>query len=142
MSITAHGATYRTAAEANARIAELNEENARLGASDGRVTEILLITEALQDAGLEAGPRAAQPVAKRPAAPVLGEYMTAKVIEAEGRVRYLKRNKTADDGQWRYLRTQDEAGRVAVRREYKTEAGFLAAFIREARAGHDILIAE
>ena len=138
--ITAHGVQYATAAEANARIAELNEENLVLGASDGRVTEILLITEALQEAGLEAAPRAARP-ARRPE-PQLGEYMTAKVIEAESRVAYLKRNKTADDGQWRYLRTQDEAGRVAVRKEYKTEAGFLAAFIREARRGHDILIAE
>jgi hypothetical protein len=54
--ITAHGATYATKAEAEARIAELNEENIRYGASDGRVTEILEITEAMQAAGWEEAP--------------------------------------------------------------------------------------
>jgi hypothetical protein len=57
--IEAHGATYASKAEAEARIAELNEENLRYGASDGRVTEILEITEAMQAAGWEETPRAA-----------------------------------------------------------------------------------
>lgn len=139
MSITAHGAAYATPAEANARISELNEENARIGASDGRVTEILLITEAMQKAGWEQTPReAARPARK--AAPVLGAYMGEQVMKAEKELAYIKRTGN-DDGQWRYLKTQQD-GRIKVRREYRTQAGFLTAFIREARAGHDIVIAE
>jgi hypothetical protein len=45
--IQAHGAKYATKAEAEARIAELNELNLQLGASDGRVTEIQAIIDVL-----------------------------------------------------------------------------------------------
>lgn len=41
----AHGKTFADKAAAEARIAEINEENYRLGISDGRVTEILTIME-------------------------------------------------------------------------------------------------
>lgn len=128
--ITAHGATYATAAAAEARIAELNTINAELGASDGRVTEIMCIMEALE---------AAAPA--RPSRPALSAWATEQIMKAEGELASIRRS-GYDDGRWRYLKTQDDAGRVKVRREYRTQAGFLTAFIREVRRGHDILIAE
>lgn len=45
--ITAHGTTYKTTEAAEARLAELDADNARYGESDGRVTEQILIREAL-----------------------------------------------------------------------------------------------
>jgi hypothetical protein len=138
--ITAHGTQYPTPAAAEARIAELNEVNAKLGASDGRVTEILCIMDALHAAGFEQTPaEAARPA--RAAAPALSPAMAQHVMEAERDLASIRRS-GYDDGRWRYLKTQDEAGRIKVRREYRTQAGFLTAFIREARRGHDILIAE
>jgi hypothetical protein len=140
MTITAHGASYSTAAEANARIAELNEENARLGVSDGRVTEILLITEAMQAAGWEQTPReAAAP--KRPAGvPTLGELTRQYINEARKDLASIKRT-GYDDGKWRYMKWVTPEGRM-YRREYRTQAGFLKAYIREASRGSEILIAE
>lgn len=135
-TITAHGATYADAAAANARIAELNTINAELGASDGRVTEILSITEALQAAGLEQAPARPRP----DAAAALGPVMTAHVINAQTELAALKRHRL-DDGQWRYLKVRTADGRT-VSREYRTQQGFLTAFIREALRGSDILIAE
>jgi hypothetical protein len=149
MSITAHGSRYSTASEANARIAELNEENARLGASDGRVTEILLVTEAMQEAGWEQTPQdahreqvRANTRARYQQAPALPAGLAGEVRDSERRIAWLEANPAADDGKWRYLKTQDDDGRIKVRREYKTEVGFLRAYVREARRGHDILIAE
>lgn len=144
--ITAHGAVYGTPAEANARIAELNEENARIGASDGRVTEILLITEAMYAEGWEQAPRAREAArqeaaSRRPKTPKLSAWASEQIMKAEQELAQIKRS-GYDDGQWRYLKTQDDAGRIKVRREYKTQAGFLTAFVREVRRGHDILIAE
>jgi hypothetical protein len=46
-TITAQGKTYATEQDARARIAVLHEENKQFGASDGRVTEIVLINEAI-----------------------------------------------------------------------------------------------
>lgn len=50
MTITAHGATYATVAEARARIAELEAQNSipGVGPSDGRVTEINTIQAAIE----------------------------------------------------------------------------------------------
>lgn len=146
MNMTAHGSTYGSPAEANARIAELNELNLQLGASDGRVTEILLITEAMQEKGWEEAPRtreAAREEARkaRPQARVLSAWESEQVMKAEQELAAIKRT-GYDDGQWRYLKTQDDAGRIKVRREYKTQAGFLEAYVREVRRGHEILIAE
>lgn len=148
MSITAHGATYSSPAEAQARIAELNELNQQLGASDGRVTEILLITEAMQAEGWEKSPaeaRMEQAIANSRAryqqTPALSAWASEQIMKAEQELAAIKRS-GYDDGQWRYLKTQDDAGRIKVRREYKTQAGFLEAFVREVRRGHEILIAE
>jgi hypothetical protein len=146
--IEAHGATYQTVAEANARIAELNELNLQLGASDGRVTEIQCIIEALQEGGFEQDPKRArleqaiQNSRARYAAPSpMDSHTAGQVHEAERRIAYLEQNKTADDGQWRYLKFQDANERV-TRREYKTELGFLKGYVKAARDGMDILIAE
>jgi phage shock protein A len=139
--IKAHGAVYMSVEDAEARIAELEEGNRQYGASDGRVTEINTIREAL-----EAQARLDQAIANSRSryqqTPALSGHMAEQVHEAERRIAYLERNKDADDGQWRYLKTQDDAGRISVRREYKTELGFLKAYVREARRGRDILIAE
>ena len=135
--IKAHGETYATKAEAEARIAELNELNLQLGASDGRVTEIQCILEALQEAGLEAAPVRH---ASRIEAPKLGAHMVAEINKARRELALIK-SSGYDDGQWRYLKFQDEAGRV-TRREYRTQKGFLKAFIKAASEGKDILIAE
>lgn len=137
--ITAHGTTYQTAAEANARIAELNELNAQVGASDGRVTEILLITEALQAAGLELTPAQATRPA-RPAAPVLGPLTLQYIAEAQADLASIRRT-GYDDGKWRYLKVITPEGRM-TRREYRTQKGFLTAYVREASRGSEILIAE
>jgi hypothetical protein len=83
----------------------------------------------------------AAPAPKRPAAPVMGPQTIQYVIESERRIAYLARYKDSDDMKWRYLKFQDDAGRV-TRRTYKTELGFLKAYVRAARAGMDILIAE
>lgn len=146
--INAHGATYQTVAEANARIAELNEENLRIGASDGRVTEIICIMDAIEahevaerKAASEA--RTAAEKAARPApaaAPVMGELTAKYVREAEADLASIKRT-GYDDGQWRYLKVITPEGRTTAR-EYRTQKGFLTAYIREARRGSDILIAE
>lgn len=148
-TITAHGATYSTAAEADARIAELNTINLQVGASDGRVTEIMCIMDALEAAAVAdrraaseartAAERAAR--AARPAAvDLMGPTMTAHVVAAEAELASLKRH-GMDDGQWRYLKVRTAEGRTTAR-EYRTQQGFLTAFIREARRGGDILIAE
>lgn len=149
--IAAHGATYQTVAEANARIAELNEENLRIGASDGRVTEIMCIMDALEahevaerkaDAEARIAAEKAEKATRAEAArPKLDSTTAGYVMEAERRIRSIEADKSRDDGQWRYLKTQDD-GRIVVRREYKTELGFLRAYVREARRGHDIIIAE
>lgn len=145
MTIKAHGASYQTKVEAEARIAELNEENLRLGASDGRVTEIQSILEALQDLGLESTPARdalrASTKARYAEPSKMDSYTAGQVHTAEQRIAYLERNKDADDGKWRYLMYQDDNER-RTRREYKTELGFLKAYCKAARAGMDILIAE
>lgn len=137
--ITAHGTQYPTPAAAEARIAELNETNAKIGASDGRVTEILCIMEALHAAGFEQTPAEAARAA-RPSAPVLGALTMQYVMEAERDLQSIRRT-GYDDGRWRYLKVVTPEGRM-TRREYRTQKGFLTAYIREALRGSDILIAE
>ena len=82
--------------------------------------------------------REAAPAA--PAAPALGPVMTAHVVQAQAELASLKRHRM-DDGQWRYLKVRTADGRTTAR-EYRTQQGFLTAFIREALRGADILIAE
>lgn len=48
--ITAHGKAYETVEQAREMIALLQQENSLYGASDGRVTEILLIEKAIAEA--------------------------------------------------------------------------------------------
>ena len=79
--------------------------------------------------------------ATRAAAPALDPALAGYVAESERRIAYLAKWKDSDDRKTRYLKFQDSAGRV-TRREYLTEAGFLKAYVRAARAGMDILIAE
>jgi hypothetical protein len=131
--IKAHGAVYTSVADAEARIAELDEGNRQYGASDGRVTEINTIRAAL-DA------HKAQQARYAPAV-VLGPLMSQYVNESERRIREIEADKSRDDGKWRYLMFQD-ANERRTRREYKTELGFLKGYVKAARAGHDILIAE
>lgn len=139
-TITAHGATYPSAAAANDRIAELNKINMELGASDGRVTEITCIMDALEAAEREEVRENTRRRHAAPAGHVMGPEMTAEVRESERRVAALRAG-AMDDGQWRYLKVITPEGRM-TRREYRTEAGFLKAYIREARKGSEILIAE
>jgi len=47
--IKAHGVTYTSVEQARERIADLEAKNARIGASDGRVTEINAIKDALAE---------------------------------------------------------------------------------------------
>lgn len=142
MTITAHGATYASVAEANARIAELNEVNMAIGISDGRVTEIQTIIGALQEAGVELTPRQAAHMAKVKAEAIkLGPLTMQYIMESERRIRQITADKSRDDGKWRYLKVQTPEGRTTAR-EYRTELGFLKAYVREARRGSDILIAE
>jgi hypothetical protein len=147
--INAHGATYQNEAEANARIAELNELNLQIGASDGRVTEIMCIMDALEahevaerKAAAEARIAAekATKAAAKPAAPAMGELTAKYVAEAEADLASIKRT-GYDDGKWRYLKVITPEGRTTAR-EYRTQKGFLTAYVREARRGSDILIAE
>jgi hypothetical protein len=52
----AHGQYFATKADADARIAEINEENLKYGASDGRVTEIATILQMMELYGWEKTP--------------------------------------------------------------------------------------
>jgi hypothetical protein len=58
--IKAHGATYKNMAQINARIAELSYLNRAHGDSDGRVTELNCIFEALEMAAAEKLPNSFQ----------------------------------------------------------------------------------
>ncbi len=147
--ITAHGTSYPTAAAAEARIAELNTINLQVGASDGRVTEIQCIMGALQDAGAEMTPaqctrfevqEGIRPLRRTTAAPTLTGLALQYVLEAESDLKAIART-GYDDGRWRYMKWVSPEGRMS-RREYRTQKGFLTAYIREAHRGSDILIAE
>jgi hypothetical protein len=63
------------------------------------------------------------------------------IAESQARLNRLTATPTLDDGKWRYLAFRDLNGHMD-RREYRTEKGFLTAYIRVARQGCDILIAE
>lgn len=58
---TAQGITYKTIEAAEARLAELDAENALYGESDGRVTEQILIREAIAAAPKPQPQRAEEP---------------------------------------------------------------------------------
>lgn len=147
--IEAHGHKFETAAAAEARIAEINEVNLQIGISDGRVTEIMCITEALQAAGCEMTPaecarfeaqEGIAPIRHIRATPTLGPLTMQYIIEAQQDLASIKRT-GYDDGKWRYLKVTTPEGRTTAR-EYRTQKGFLTAYIREASKGSDILIAE
>lgn len=135
--IKAHGATYATAEEATARWGELDRLNKRpgVGPSDGRVTEMNAIEEAIA-----AHDAQSVKIAAKPAAPELGPLTLQHIIEAERDLASIKRS-GHDDGQWRYLKVVTPEGRTTAR-EYRTQKGFLTAYLREAKRGSDILIAE
>lgn len=135
--ITAHGVTYATAEAATARWNELDAANKApgVGPSDGRVTEMLLIEEAIAAHDAEQ-----VRIAAKPAKPELGPLTTRYIIEAENDLAAIKRT-GYDDGRWRYLKVTTPEGRTTAR-EYRTQKGFLTAYIREAKRGSDILIAE
>ena len=65
MALTAHGQTFETVEQALARVAEIDAVTAQFGESDGRVTERLLIMQAI-DAATPTAPEPA-PVPPRPA---------------------------------------------------------------------------
>ena len=126
-TITAHGKTM-TIAEAEARLAELAQLDAELGASDGRVTEALLIREAL--AALPAEPTEEE---KR-AAELHANYRRHAAEQADAARREL-RNLSDDEkipARYEIHRLQYEdakTGRQIIAR-YKSEPGFLRALIR------------
>lgn len=63
------------------------------------------------------------------------------ITESRTRLNRLIASPVLDDGKWRYLSYRDLQGHMD-RREYRTERGFLTAYIRVASQGCDILIAE
>jgi|ERR1043166_6654035 hypothetical protein len=141
-----HGKLYQGPDEVNARIAELNEGNLKYGASDGRVTEIQDLIGQLQRFGYEKTPR--QEFEERTRKPRPNSvyakpnpYMNEQVQKAQARIREIEADRSRDDGQWRYLRFQDNNGRN-TRREYRTELGFLRGYVAAVLDGMDILIAE
>lgn len=149
-----HGKFYQGPDEVNARIAELNEDNLKYGASDGRVTEIQDLIGQLQRFGYEMDPRYEYTLRQQAEARITREkpkrnsvyaapspYMSDQVNKAQRRIREIEADRSRDDGQWRYLRFQDNDGRN-TRREYRTELGFLKGYVKAVLDGMDILIAE
>lgn len=115
-AITAHGKTYRTHLEATARIDELEQDDLVHGASDGRVTEITLIREALDAAA------AARDNAKEAA------WRGQQISDATRDLAYLRasgQTKTEADHRIEY-----EDGTHRRISYYTTEEGFLKALIR------------
>lgn len=80
-------------------------------------------------------------VPARAAGVVLDDLTRRYIAESQARLNRITANRNLDDGQWRYLSYRDLQGHMD-RREYRTERGFLTAYIRVARQGCDILIAE
>lgn len=72
--------------------------------------------------------------------PKIGPLTLAEVESAQRELRLIAAT-GHDDGKWRYLKVITQAGHHKAR-EYRTEKGFLTAYIREALAGSEILIAE
>ena len=124
--ISAHGATY-TAETAAARITELEADNARYGASDGRVTEINSIREALAAAAPAParGPRKLAPLASD-ADREYAATMNKRVRSAELELANTPRN-TPGVGRIDY--TDNATGRRRVAR-YNTRDGFLLSYIK------------
>lgn len=127
-TITAHGKTYSSRAAAEARLAELAKLDAELGASDGRVTEALLIREALAALPAEKTPEEIE-AARREAD--YRRHAADQVLAAERELRNLSPEERESAGfDIHRLHYYDEkTGRETIAR-YKSEPGFLRALIR------------
>ena len=134
----AHGEWYRNPDEANARIKEINEEIFRLGLSDGRLTEWLSIDEALTEAWKAATERREK-----------AEYASWKLEQirnTESELASLReqldgKREEAAHGWFRMIDAIAPDGR-RVKTHYKTETGFLKAYLRMVKADYDIIFAE
>ncbi|UJQ87185.1 hypothetical protein SEA_BAILEYBLU_47 [Arthrobacter phage BaileyBlu] len=121
-TIEAHGKSYATRAEAEARIEALVADNRRFGDSDGRVTEIDAITEALV-AHHEATTPAIDYAHREKMERIEREAATLRRARAE--LAGLARH-TPGDGRIDYMDKHTGRRRVA---RYTTRDGFLRAWI-------------
>lgn len=134
----AHGKEYRSVEEGNARIKEINEEIFVKGVSDGRLTEWLDIEDAMSEA-----------VAKR-------NERKAEQDHLEWRVKQIRETKRQLDmlrfrlgglreesyGYYNFrIDWIDAEGKRRISR-YKTETGFLTAYLRMIEADIYVIFAE
>ena len=130
-AIHAHGVTYINRAAATARAVELDHLNKSLGYSDGRVTELDALTEALS-ADAEATAAAAPKVDYAAREQQEWAERQARLLrQARAELSVTDRN-TPQDGRIEYRENPgqpDEKRRIA---RYTTRDGFLRAYIRMA----------
>jgi hypothetical protein len=134
----AHGQRFRNPDEANARIKEINEEIFRIGLSDGRLTEWLVIEDALAEAWKAEKERREK-----------AEYQSWKWEQIRNTERELDmlreqldgKREEAAHGWFRMIDAIAPNGR-RTKTHYRTETGFLKAYLRMVKADYDIIFAE
>jgi hypothetical protein len=133
----AHGKRYTSPEQANARIKEINEEIFRIGLSDGRLTEWLVIEEALAEEWASASER-------RQAA----EHAQWKRDQIKNTEHELEMLKIDLNGEREYANCIgrridwiDKDGKRRISR-YSTEGGFLRAYLKMVKDDIDIIFAE
>lgn len=133
-SFKAHGKWYHSEDEANARIKEINEDIFKWGLSDGRLTEWLLIEDALKEEWERAYKRKAEAESR--------QWKLEQIRETEQEIRQLearlggKREEGAGYSIHRITWFDSEGHRKVSR--YSTDGGFLRAYLRMIKADIDV----
>lgn len=135
---TAHGQTFRTPEQANERIKEINEEIFRLGLSDGRLTEWLVIEDALAEEWARASER------RRKAE--YQQWKAEQIRNTESELRMLEAElggKREEGAGFTFRRIDwiDKSGKRRISR-YSTEGGFLRAYLKMVKSDIDVIFAE
>ena len=137
-SFKAHGRIYRNPDEANARIKEINEEIFKWGLSDGRLTEWLLIEDALAEEWARATDR------RRKA-----EHQQWKLEQIRNTERELEMLRNELGGKreesasfWMYMIEYDDKNGRRRKSHYKTRTGFLKAYLKMVKEDIDVIFAE